>query len=263
MGETSESAVRRYLNPSEEAKIVLETLVTPSSNTTGSLSSEYRLPDLGVQDENKRILAVVTHRDRLDGHEEGSVFVFKYSYDSSPVELVVQHIFPIVNDFSLTMAQASRGTLDARPFSRSSLLDQPRSGLTLTINPGEGPSQEPVTLLTSDAHHLRSVLEECKRLKEVFGITASFTRGNTYAWLLPYIAKQNPLLRFSSGIPLDLRIAGLPLHARLSHASAGLSGDDVADIQLIRDEWVHARVHELCRKVSANLTTTIRYSFLI
>jgi hypothetical protein len=63
MAETRlETAVRKFLYSSEEAKIVLETLVT-SSDSVGSPGN--------LDDQDKRVLAVITHRDRLDGHEEG------------------------------------------------------------------------------------------------------------------------------------------------------------------------------------------------
>jgi hypothetical protein len=53
-----------------------------------------------------------------------SVFVLRYNYYDLATELGVQHIFPIVDDFSITMAQVSRGSVDTR----TSLLDMPRSG---------------------------------------------------------------------------------------------------------------------------------------
>ncbi|KAH7915962.1 DNase I-like protein [Hygrophoropsis aurantiaca] len=37
---------------------------------------------------------------------------------------------------------------------------------------------------------------------------------------------------------VDLRVARQPLHSRLSPASAGLPGDDIADIEIIREDWI-------------------------
>jgi hypothetical protein len=65
--------------------------------------------------------------------------------------------------------QARISSFSKLPRTKSAKTISSHTGLTLTINPGEGLSRQPITLLTTDAHHLRSVLEECKRLKEVFG----------------------------------------------------------------------------------------------
>ncbi|KAG5220607.1 DNase protein [Salix suchowensis] len=43
--------------------------------------------------------------------------------------------------------------------------------------------------------------------------------------------------RTVSQMPMDLRVLNKPLHEQLSPASAGLSGDDAADMSLIRDHW--------------------------
>lgn len=48
--------------------------------------------------------------------------------------------------------------------------------------------------------------------------------------------------------PQDLRLFHQPLHTRLSPASAGLPGDDAADITLIREAWVRSEAREISRK---------------
>lgn len=66
----------------------------------------------------------------------------------------------------------------------------------------------------------------------------------------------------ASSSPLDLRIAHQPLHTRLSPASAGFPGDDVADIRLIREDWVHTKSRELCIKKSTHGSKyTIRFDY--
>lgn len=46
--------------------------------------------------------------------------------------------------------------------------------LTVTIHPGHDPALEPVALLTRDTHGLRNMLVECKRLKELTGMSFVF-----------------------------------------------------------------------------------------
>lgn len=49
-------------------------------------------------------------------------------------------------------------------------------------------------------------------------------------------------------MPRDIRLSNTPLHTRLSPASAGFPGDDLADIQLIREEWIPQAVRAICDK---------------
>lgn len=81
-----------------------------------------------------------------------------------------------------------------------------------------------------------------------------------YPWLLPYATAPVPSVRTYaslqaiidfidlnisavSTIPPDLRHVHRPLHTLLSPASAGLPGDDVLDVSLIREEWVKQKVY--------------------
>lgn len=54
-----------------------------------------------------------------------------------------------------------------------------------------------------------------------------------------------------AAIPPDLRISRLPLHDRLSPASAGLPGDDANDIHLLREDWVMETARKSCDKTHA------------
>ncbi len=47
-----------------------------------------------------------------------------------------------------------------------------------------------------------------------------------------------------SPIPTDLRTLKKPIYDRLAPASAGLPGNDVADIELIREEWLRQKVQD-------------------
>lgn len=57
-----------------------------------------------------------------------------------------------------------------------------------------------------------------------------------------------------SSIPPDLRVANKPLLQRLSPASAGIPGDDNADIQVIRDEWVRNKARSLAQQARRRLS---------
>lgn len=50
------------------------------------------------------------------------------------------------------------------------------------------------------------------------------------------------ILAFSS--PVDLRMVNVPLHTRLSPASAGLPGDDADDISIVRENWIYNKAIE-------------------
>jgi phosphatidylinositol-bisphosphatase len=57
-----------------------------------------------------------------------------------------------------------------------------------------------------------------------------------------------------SSTPTDLRVVNKGLHDRLSPASAGFSGNDNADIRLIRDEWVREKARSLSRQERRKLS---------
>ncbi len=164
-----------------------------------------------------------------------SVFIFKPDLQRMQLaegRLVVEHILPIVGEFYMNMAQPRRNTIDLR-VNPTSALKQPRTGntpplqldcadpahstlcnveLTLSISPGHDPSLDPISLLVRDTQHLRNVLAECKRLKQLAGtsnevflhyslmlskIAANYEVGVTpiYSWLLPYAIIPVPSIR--------------------------------------------------------------------
>jgi len=55
----------------------------------------------------------------------------------------------------------------------------------------------------------------------------------------------------------DLRLINKPLIERLSSACAGTTGDDHADLQLIRDDWVRVNARNMSRKGRRTLTYDI------
>ncbi|KII91616.1 hypothetical protein PLICRDRAFT_514320 [Plicaturopsis crispa FD-325 SS-3] len=237
-------AVQSLLRPSETLKVVLETSYEQSAESASP--SDHLNVDRDSR-KNKRVLAVVTHWDAQRQLEEGSVFIFRTlpsrSSASTP-PLNVHRTFPILGAFSISMAQTRRGTLD---LSKAASSVSPRSGFALTISGGENDQLGPLTLLTDDVQQLKDVIAECKRLKSVVDSIATPYRRSAYAWLAPYTSKRPPPV-LSSQAPPDLRVTAQPLHTRLSPAGAGLPGDDVGDIGIVRDEWMRARARAECGK---------------
>ncbi|KAJ7700407.1 Endonuclease/exonuclease/phosphatase [Mycena rosella] len=237
-----DTSIKALLRPSDEVKAVLEALVLPSQHESGtpdrSPESRSQLEDA----RNKRILAVVSHSEAPDAQEEGSVFILK----SKPIERAfdqsdILRVFPVFGDFSISMSQVRRETLDLRSSSQAS-----PSLLSLTITQGGIDSVAPLTLCTQHVEALRNVLAECKRLKEVADVPPSTAAPPlvTFSWLAPYTARRAPMPALSA--PQDLRVARKPLHTRLSRAFAGDAGDDASDVVRIRDAWLRARVRETC-----------------
>jgi phosphatidylinositol-bisphosphatase len=71
-----------------------------------------------------------------------------------------------------------------------------------------------------------------------------FTRNEfdaDFSWLSLY-TQESSLKSFSS--PIDLRTINIPLHMRLSPASAGLPGDDAVDISVVRKDWIYNKAIE-------------------
>ncbi|KAJ7672386.1 DNase I-like protein [Mycena polygramma] len=245
-----EGSIAALLRPSDQVKVVLEASVP--NDTATPVSS----PESASQIEhgrNKRILAVVSHRDGPNTQEEGSVFILKskgpgLAFDQSDI----LRVFPVFGDFSITMAQVRRETLDLRPTSQSS------PGLiSLTVKQGDIQGLEPLTLCTQHVQTLRDVLAQCKRLKEIADAPPTNAAPlTTFSWLAPYTSRRAPLPALFS-VPQDLRVARKPLHTRLSAAFAGEAGDDFSDILRIRDEWIRSRVRKTCSRGKHNLKVRI------
>ena len=52
------------------------------------------------------------------------------------------------------------------------------------------------------------------------------------------------MLELVSPIPPDLRKLQKPVHTRLTPASAGVPGNDISDIEMIREEWMRRTVQD-------------------
>ncbi|KAK1220132.1 hypothetical protein PQX77_017122 [Marasmius sp. AFHP31] len=244
------ASLKVILRDSDEILSLIEAYHIPENPKTTDGSDES-LSNHGPELEgaagaarNKRILAVVVHRSDVNGTEEGSLFVLKAKHPSNgyPGELDIRHVFPICGDFTISMAQMKHQSTG--------------SGLKLTINPGLD-TNHTLSFFARDLQGLRTILAECKRLKEAsekFEDPISPTQ--TFSWLATYTSRSIHLPTLST-IPPDLRLESSPLHARLSPASAGAPGDDADDILYIREEWVRTRARNASRKRHARLKVRI------
>ncbi|KAJ6625186.1 DNase I-like protein [Mycena sp. CBHHK59/15] len=243
-----ENSIKALLRPSDQVKVVLEALVVPSSTDAGTPVSSWDAQNT----RNRRILVIVSHSDGLTTQEEGSVFILKpklsgRAFDQSDI----LRVFPVFGDFSISMAQVRRETLDLRATSQAS------PGLiSLTISQGDVQGLHPLTLCTPHVQTLRDVLAECKRLKELADAPPSAAPLTTFSWLAPYSSRRAPLPPLFS-IPQDLRVVRQSLHARLAPAFAGEAGDDFGDILLIRDDWIRTRARETCAQGTHQLSVRI------
>ncbi|KAI1792704.1 DNase I-like protein [Ganoderma leucocontextum] len=234
------------IRPSEEVKVAID---AGTASRTEADSDTWTVDNPEPPVRKRRILAVVSHLHSNGKREQGCVFVFAQKparIRSTADEYIVEHAFPVVPSFSISMSQPRQMTLglSSPPPGSTFALDQPRTELTITINSGEDTPFLPVTLQTGDTQGLRRLLDECKRLKDVLTAEADGDYDfEPFAWVAPYTVDHaiSPLL---SPIPSDLRHAKKPLHARLSPASAGVPGDDLSDVEVVREEWLRRRVQD-------------------
>ncbi|KAJ7206536.1 DNase I-like protein [Mycena pura] len=248
---SQDSALRALLRPTDTVIVALEAFVVPQPTDPAIGTPVPPLPADVLSDpesvqrasedaRNRRVLAVVSHNDGPNSPEEGSVFVLKARSPGRALEQSdILRVFPVFGDFSVSMAQIRRSTLSLRLSQASSTL------ISLTITQGDILGRVPLVLCTQQVETLRTVLAECKRLKELVDAPplASAPPLTTFSWLAPYTARRAPLPSLFA-LPEDLRVAYTPLHLRLSAAFAGDPGDDASDIVRIRDDWIRTRVRE-------------------
>ncbi|KAF9552113.1 DNase I-like protein [Agrocybe pediades] len=247
------SQLRDLLRPPDDVKFVLEaTLVTSSESSNSNPTQDTR---------NRRLLAAVAHKDDWNLTEEGCLLVckFKPGLNGQAEELEIQKVFPIYGQFSIVISQMRRGTVNLQP----ALLEQPRSVITLSVNPAEGlpnDAQAPM-LFTYDVQGLKNLVAECKRLKEACDVEANavvnLASSTTYfSWVRPYLEKSSTIASLTTMVQ-DLRLINKPLIERLSPACAGTTGDDHADLQLIRDDWVRVNARRMATKGRRSLTLRV------
>ncbi|KAG1740451.1 DNase I-like protein [Suillus paluster] len=207
MNGITEAAVQSLLRSSEDLKVALEVEVMQDHGGLSSSSAAER---------SRRVVAVVSHRKDYVGDEEGSVIILKRTPGHSVDDLSIEVAYPISGSFSFSVAQARRKTLDLRASVGETALNQSRSELTLTIKYELSTGTRSHTLIARDTRKLQSFTAECRRLKDIFTFLS----------------------------PIDLRMVNTPLHTQLSPASAGLPGDDTADIGIVRKYWIYNKAIE-------------------
>ncbi|KAI0049485.1 DNase I-like protein [Auriscalpium vulgare] len=246
--------VRLLLRPSEFVRVVLEGTAARAE------------PDLQVETpkgnpeqyswsgrEYSAVLAIVGHLDNATG-EAGAAFI--YQVETSPLSsqplLALQRVLPIQGDFSIGVSQVNPPVFMSGETDVSSVTSQPTDpGFSLELSDG---SSEPITLVTHDKEHLSSVLLACRRLRDLASQVS--TETVTYPWLAPYAL--HPSSWFSVTPPRDLRHSAAFLHERLSPACAGEPGDDVADFNTIRDEWLYTKARSTVEKDAEQKSLRIR-----
>ncbi|KAI0819892.1 DNase I-like protein [Trametes gibbosa] len=238
--------VQDLIRPTEEAKVAIDARSAPRTDADSETWS-------GAGDapavQRRKILAVVAHLHPNGRHEHGCVFVLSEKprrVESTSEEYTVEHAFPVVDALSISMSQPRRTTMDlsSPPPGGTFAANQARTELTVTIEPGQDTPFSPVTLQTTDIPGLRKILVECRRLKEVLAAeTEDEYDFEPFAWVGPYIA-ENVLPPLLNPFPPDLRRIQKPLHAHLSPACAGIPGNDIADIEAIREDWMRKKVEE-------------------
>ncbi|KAI0366527.1 DNase I-like protein [Pilatotrama ljubarskyi] len=238
--------VQDLIRPTEEVTVAIE--ARPPARTDADWETWPGADDVPMA-QRRKILAVVTHLHANGKHEHGCVFVLTQKTPRVRAvhgQFVVEHAFPVVDDFAISMSQAPRATVNmsSPPRGGGFAAGQAKTELTVTINPGQDSPFNPITLQTNDIPGLRKILDECKRLKKAFAAeTDDDYDFEPFGWVGPYVADKAvpPLL---SPIPPDLREVKKPVHTRLSSASAGLPGNDISDIEVVREDWMRRKLEE-------------------
>ncbi|KAI6145171.1 DNase I-like protein [Pisolithus tinctorius] len=222
MSHRQDDLVKSFLRPSENTTVTLNVEVEPGNvESYGGGQADTNTEALQC---SRRLLSIVTHDDGV--FEEASFIVFKL--DESNNQLQIKTTSPITGDVSLTVAQAKQQSLENLPSPASPTIPGV-SVFTLTINSNsEDVSSQ--TFITSDIQKLRKFSAEYRRLKAI-AASRKLNTSDNFLWLHPYqMALRTKVV--------DLRTKIIPLHERLSKATAGLPGNDLRDISTVRDEWI-------------------------
>ncbi|EGO01156.1 hypothetical protein SERLA73DRAFT_50363 [Serpula lacrymans var. lacrymans S7.3] len=255
--------VTSCLRSTEELRVALEAnwiLQRDDRDQVPSMRNlTYQPVDYNNNVQNKRILAVIVHKLPDGRVEEGGLFVFKYRSRALYDGLRLQWAYPIVTDFTIGVSQPKK---EISSSNLPSSANSSRSEFTLTLKSQDGDSK-PLSVKVQDTQRLQRLLAEYNYLKS---ITDSFecmclasaiaysdiscadkpeSAYDGHQWIAPYIRKQKSLPSL-----VDIRISRQPLHLRLSSASAGLPGDDMGDIDIIREDWVRRTAIERCKSAS-------------
>ncbi|KAF5350453.1 hypothetical protein D9756_008648 [Leucocoprinus leucothites] len=228
------NVINSSLRATENATVTVDSLVLP--NLPASALSSI---DTSDNWRDRRVLTVVSHKDEWALSEEGALYVYKLrpSLDSSTYTPELVTIYPIYDKFAIVMSQMRRNTLDLGTADTKAVLDQPRSGFSLTITPagGQSKSHGTPTFYATDIQSLSILVAECKRLRDVAGwstflcndevLTGVFQPTEVvdpdavsvsqstshFNWLHPYISKPThlSLCQSSSFVPASSFIANM------------------------------------------------------
>ncbi|KAG6380241.1 Endonuclease/exonuclease/phosphatase [Boletus reticuloceps] len=224
MSSRQDDVVRSLLRPSENLRCLLD--VEPAVHDAGGAPpARTDSTDTPVR---RRLVAVVTHRfnNALDT-EVGSLLVLNATATSGVLKVV--DALPITEHFVLAVAQTDPTDLPRAETDPSA----PTESLSAWLLSIRRDAQDTRSLAFAvGARHtpkLQSFTAECRRLKEIAATTHPV--GTAFAWVDAYVSDL-------SSRRLDLRLRKQPLLARLSRAIAGLPGDDVCDISIVRRDWI-------------------------
>ncbi|KAH9171822.1 Endonuclease/exonuclease/phosphatase [Lactarius sanguifluus] len=220
--------VRSQLRPSEHLRLILV--------GTALLNNPPRTRVPKTQREPSVILAVVSRAVE----ESGSVFIYREpEHDIASVvvhgSLLLQHIFPIHEDFSLEISQHSAlppaGPGGSHISEHSSTPTD--SGFSVRLTEGGNI----FTIVTYDMERLSSVALACRGLRDLARKSAS--NRKSFQWLEPYSLFHASWLSVKP--PRDLRHEYRSLLSRLSQGCAGMPGNDAMDYTTIRDDWLYSK----------------------
>ncbi|KZP17358.1 DNase I-like protein [Athelia psychrophila] len=226
MAEKLQNDVKSLLRPSEELTVALQALQSPDDAQGGF--------------EQDRVLALVKHRNKALGIDEGSVFVLKYKLDDT---LQVSRVYPIIRSFALSTAQSPRSFGQSVNMVPAPGQAPAPADFTLTIQPAsydDAARPKSIILSTRDITRLRVFLAESKRFKEQASLPDTFDES-TFPWISHYTVKRIPEHLLCTTSPSDLRTLVQPLHTRLSTPPAGETVNDYANIEIVRDDWIRGR----------------------
>lgn len=241
--------VRSQLRPSEHLRLILV--------GTALLNNLPRTRVPKTQRELSVILAVVGHHMSVGRavEESGSVFIYREpEHETASVvvhgPLLLQHIFPIHEDFSLEISQHSAPAgPGGSPISELSSTPTD-SGFSVRLTEGGNI----FTIVTYDMERLSSVALACRGLRDLARKSASNRRS--FQWLEPYSLFQASWLSVKP--PRDLRHEYRSLLSRLSQGCAGMPGNDAMDYTTIRDDWLYSKSRSTTCKGAEQKQLSIR-----
>ncbi|KDQ18332.1 hypothetical protein BOTBODRAFT_63341 [Botryobasidium botryosum FD-172 SS1] len=203
--------------------------------------------------DRNRTLCVVTHMH--DGVEQGGVFIFKTRADNSQLE--IDHVFPILSDFVVEIAQI--GAEDGAAEVPS--LDAPSdSSLVVAMNGTE----DGLSFTSPDIDALRGVVSESKRLRALAEKHGLEGLSPSHSWLRHYspqspgeweILDEDEPAEVISDAFYESQLRKHHPNEKLSDAAAGHAGEEDRDERIIREDWI--RAHTTARRAEYSTTTSL------